>query len=119
MARSSGGGVHPQLDALLDSYFCPLGASIKSISEITARSSTSPTALNRVDVATEAGRLLSELSSSEVAEVRALYQWRWVAEYATNKAAGARREAKNRGRRRTLRRSMEIVERAWNERKKG
>ena len=109
---------HPSLDALLESYLCPEGASIKSCAAITARSSTSPTELNRAEQGAEISKLLSGLTTGEAREVELYYKWRGVAESATNKAAEARREARNRGKRRTFKSGLKEIERKWNEGRK-
>lgn len=107
---------NPKLDAMLDMYFS--GASIKSISDITARGGTDPTALSRLDLSTETGKLLRGLTRDERLELALYYEWRSLGELATNKATEARQEARKRGKRRRFRAAITEVERKWNENKK-
>ena len=118
MPRGRSYPCHPQLDALLESHLCPEGASIKSISAITARGTTSPTALNRLDMGAETAKLFKGLTTGEINEIVLYYVWRGVAEEATNKATEARREARNRGKRRGFKSGIKEIERKWNEGKK-
>jgi len=118
MPRGKNTPCHPKLDAMLESYFCIEGASIKSISDITARGTTSPVALNRSDVMTETGKLMSGLTGDELRELALYYEWRSLAELATNKATEARQEARKRGKRRRFRTAITEVQRKWNEKRK-
>ena len=97
-----------KLDALLDAYFS--GPSIKSISEITGRSSTDPTALRRVDVNAGTSKLMRNLLPDEVAELRGYYVARGEAQEASVRATMHRR-------RKRFRTAMAEVRRAYNERK--
>jgi hypothetical protein len=106
------------LDALLESHLCLEGASIKSCVAITARGTTSPTALNRAEQSAEVSKLLSGLTDGEAREVDQYYAWRGLADLATQKASDARREVKNRGKRRTLKSGMKEIERKWREGRK-
>ena len=109
---------HPILDALLESHLCPEGASIKSCAVITAASGTSPTELNRVEQGAEISKLSAGLTQNEKNAVDLYYKWRGVAEAATHKAAEARREARNRGKRRDCRSGLKEIGRKWEEGRK-
>ena len=97
-----------KLDAMLESYFS--GPSIKSISEITGRSSTDPTSLRRIDVNAEIAKLMRNLTPEEIAELRGYYVARGEAEAASVKATRHRK-------RRRFKTGMAEVRRAYNERK--
>jgi hypothetical protein len=116
--KNKHGPCHPQLDAILDDYFCPEGASIKSISAITARGTTSPLALTRAEVQSEVGKLTRGLTGEELSEVALYYEWRAAATLATHKAAEARREARGRAKRVKFRTGIGEIERKWIETKK-
>ena len=103
---------------MLSNYFAPEGASIKSIFAITASGNTAPTALNRVDVNSEVGKLLRCLTPEEYAEIKMYHVWRALGDLATTKATAARQEARNRGKRRRLKAAIAEVERVWQEKRK-
>ena len=116
MPKGRGTPCNPKLDAALDAYFD--GASIKSISDITARGGTDPTSLTRIDLGTETGKLMRGLTQDEYIELELYYAWRSLGELATHKATEARQEARKRGKRRRFRAAINEVERKWNEGKK-
>ena len=105
----------PRLDAILENYFS--GPSIKSVMSITARSTTSPVALTRVDVTSEVAKLMRGLTDEEWREVVLYYEWRELGDIATTKATAARQEARNRGKRRKVRDGIGEIERAWSEKR--
>ena len=109
---------NPKLDAILESYFAPEGASIKSIMAVTARGNTAPTALTRVDMTSEVGKWLRGLTREEYEELASYYEWRAIGDLATQKATAARLEARNRGKRRKVKTGIAEIERAWSERRK-
>jgi hypothetical protein len=100
---------HPKLHAMLESYFS--GASIKSSSEITGRSSTDPTALKRIDVNAELSKLMRNLADDEVAELGGFYRETGTAEVALRRATMHRK-------RRKFKTAMAEVTRAYNDAKK-
>lgn len=98
-----------KLHAMLESYFS--GASIKSISEITGRSSTDPASLRRIDVNAEVSKLMRNLSNDEIAELRGYYLETGTAEVALRRATMHRK-------RRKFRTAIAEVTRAYNDTKK-
>ena len=108
---------NPRLDSILEHYFAPEGASIKSISAVAARGTTSPVSLNRRDVSAETSKLMRGLTSDELEEIRLYYVWRAVGDFATRKATDARQEARKRAKRRVFKTGIREIERKWNERK--
>lgn len=107
---------NPKLDSMLESYFS--GPSIKSILDITARGTTSPTAIKRVDVNAEIAKLMRNLTAEERREIELYYLKRAYADEATHKASDARREARNTGKRRKFRTGIAEVERCYQEKKR-
>ena len=105
----------PKLDAILETYFSPEGASIKSVMAVTARSTTSPASLNRIDVNAGVGKLMRTLTAEEREELGLYYAWRAMGDLATTKATAARQEARNRGKRRRVKTAIAEVERVWSE----
>jgi hypothetical protein len=99
----------PKLHAILESYFS--GPSIKSCAAITGRSSTDPTALKRVEVNAEVSKLMRNLSTEEIEELRGYYENTHAAEVALRRATMHRK-------RRKFRTAIAEVERAYNDVKK-
>jgi len=106
---------HPKLDAILEDYWSIEGASIKSILSVTAKGTTSPTALTRRDSGAETLGLLDGLTKGEIEELRSYYVWRQVASVVSRMATDARRETRNRVRRRAFKPGLKELERVWRE----
>jgi hypothetical protein len=104
---------------MLEDYFQPEGASIKSILDITAKGTTSPTALTRRDVTAELAKLFRNLTNEEYAAVRRYYTARVTGDKLTTVATQARQRARNEGRGKRFKTAIAEVERAYNERKGG
>lgn len=118
MPKGSECPCHPKLDAILEDYWSIEGASIKSILSMTAKGTTSPTALTRRDSGAETLGLLEGLTSGEIAELRAYYVWRQIASIVSRMATDARRESRNRVRRRAFKTGLKELENHWREKNK-
>ena len=106
-----------KLDAELERYFAPEGASIKSILDITSRGGTSPTSLTERDVSAETFSLLSGLASSEIEAVRGHYWWRAAADRLGRAAGKARGRARGYRRSRLFKSALAEIDRRYRERK--
>jgi hypothetical protein len=104
---------------MLEDYFQPEGASIKSILDITAKGTTSPTALTRRDVTAELAKLFRNLTPQEYASLRRYYLLRVTGDKLTTQATQARQRARNEGRGKRFKTAIAEVERAWSESRRG
>ena len=118
MSRDRQCPCHPHLDSILEAYFLPDGASIKSSIDFSGGGGTDPTELTREEVAAEVGKLLMCLTSEELQTMARYYRKRAEGDRLSRRAAQTRGESRNISRGRRFRTGIAEVERVWSEQKK-